>query len=112
MIVTLQSNGRSITGVRIGASNVRRYFRAKSRAVDLELDHLRIRCDLPASFWIDRPEISDPRLCAWLQSKCFGALQRGAAVTLKMVPAGTSYRLTLAPSSRLPDVSRTPTWTL
>jgi hypothetical protein len=112
MIVTTQSKGGSIIGLLVGASNVRRHFRAHSSAVDLELDHLRIRCDLEASFWRDRPEISDPRLGAWLQSKCSRALRQGSAVTLRMVRRGDSYRLTLARAAPLPDSSRNPSWTV
>lgn len=92
MIVTTQNKGRSITGLRIGTSNVRRYFRSDLHSIELELDHLRIRCDLQASFWRDRPEISDPRLCAWLQEKVFWHKPSGPA-TVEMVPAGESYRL-------------------
>ena len=39
--------------------------------IELELDHLRIQCWLDPAFWLDQPEISDPRLGAWLQSKNF-----------------------------------------
>lgn len=95
MIVRTQKKGRSITGLRVGTSNVRRYFRAGAETVDLELDHLRIRCDLQASFWHDRPEICDPRLCAWLQNKFFRQEFAGAPISLEMVDAGDSYRLTL-----------------
>lgn len=111
MIVTMKNKGHSITGLSVGISNARRHFRADSRAVDLELDHLRIRCDLPASFWRDRPEISDPRLCAWLQSKFSGAMQRGTPVLLEMVRTGDCYRLTSARSRPLPQSNRTPAWT-
>lgn len=92
MIVTMQNKGHSITGLRIGTSNVRRYFRSHLHTIDLELDHLRIRCDLKASFWRDRPEISDPRLCSWLESKFFWhTLPK--PVSVEMVPTGDSYRL-------------------
>jgi hypothetical protein len=91
MIVTVQNRGHSITGVRIGAANVRRHFRSGLHAIDLELDHLRIRCDLEASFWRDRPEISDPRLCAWLEAKFWDELP--GPVSVEMVRAGESYRL-------------------
>jgi hypothetical protein len=90
----MQNKGRSITGLRVGMSNVRRYFRAGLKAIDLDLGHLRIRCDLPTSFWRDRPEISDPRLCAWLQNKFSRENLNGAPLLLEMVPAGDGYRLT------------------
>lgn len=94
MIVTTKIKGRSITGLRIGTSNVRRYFPLGLEAVDLELDHLRIRCDLHARFWRDLPEISDPRLCAWLQNKFFRQRRPGVPIPLEMVGAGDRYRLT------------------
>jgi hypothetical protein len=93
MTVWMQNKGRSITGLRVGTSNVHRYFHSGLDAVDLELDHLRIRCKLQASFWSDRPEISDPRLCAWLQNK-YEKLS-GGPLSLEMVRAGDSYRLSL-----------------
>ena len=98
MIVTMLKKGRLITGLRVGISNARRHFRSK--AVDLELDHLRIRCDLPAGFWRDRPEISDPRLCTWLQNKCSRGIGPGAAPILELVRIGDSYRLTCHDSLR------------
>lgn len=94
MIVTTQNKGRSITGLRVGTSNVRRYFRHGLEAIDLELDHLRIRCALQASFWHGRPEISDPRLCAWLQNKFFREGLSGSPIPLEMVGTGDCYRLT------------------
>ena len=93
MIVWMQNKGRSITGLHVGTSNVRRYFRSGLDAVDLELGHLRILCKLQSSFWRDEPEISDPRLCAWLQNKC--EKLPGTPVSLEMVRAGDFYRLTL-----------------
>ncbi|HEV2133006.1 MAG TPA: hypothetical protein VGR47_01965 [Terracidiphilus sp.] len=98
MIVTTQTRGHSITGLRIGAANVRRYFPSGLHSIDLELDHLRIRCDLEASFWRGRPEISDPRLCSWLQAKCSHELPE--QVSVEMVPAGDSYRLQCRRSPR------------
>lgn len=92
MIVTMQNKGRSITGLRIGASNVRRYFHSHRHSIDLELDHLRIRCELQASFWRDQPEITDRRLCSWLESKFFW-LTQPEPVSVEMVPTGDSYRL-------------------
>jgi hypothetical protein len=98
MIVTMQTRGHSITALRVGAANVRRYFPSGLHAIDLELDHLRIRCDLEASFWRDCPEISDPRLCSWLKAKFWDALP--GSVSAELVPAGTYYRLQPCRSSR------------
>ena len=101
MIVWMQKKGRIITGLRIGTSNVRRYFRAGIDCIDLQLDHLCIRCKLQASFWRDQPDISDPRLCAWLQSK-FEKLP-GTPASLEMLSAGDSYRLILRPAKQSHD---------
>jgi hypothetical protein len=98
MIVRIQNKGRSVTGLRIGASNVRRYFRSELDAIDLELDHLRIRCQLKAGFWNDQPEISDSRLCAWLQNKC--EKLPGTPGSPEMVREDDSYRLDLPRSMR------------
>lgn len=94
MIVSMQNNGGSITGIRMRLSDVRRHFPSDLKAVDLELDHLRIRCDLDASFWLDRPQISDPRLCVWLEEKLFWC-KISTQPVLQMVRAGDSYRLQL-----------------
>jgi hypothetical protein len=98
MIVTTQTKGHSITGLRVGAADVGRYFPSDLHSIDLELDHLRIRCDLEPSFWRGRPEISDPRLCSWLQAKCSHELLE--QVSVEMVPTGDSYRLQCHRSSR------------
>lgn len=100
MMVTTQNQGRSITGLRVGTCNVRRYFRRDLEAIDLELDHLRIRCALQASFWHGRPEISDPRLCAWLQNKFSRERPSGSPKSLEMVSTGDGYRLTPFRSDR------------
>lgn len=94
MLVRVQNNGHMITGLRIGTSNVRRHFRSHLNAIELELDHLRIRCELNAGFWHGQSEISDPRLCAWLEEKYFWhALP--STISAEMVPTGDSYRLHL-----------------
>jgi hypothetical protein len=94
MIVSLQNRGLSVSGLRIGSSNVRRYFPDGTRTIDLQLEHLHIRCDLQPSFWHDQPEISDPRLCAWLEAKNLHAKLRRTRFSLAMEPAGCdSYRL-------------------
>jgi hypothetical protein len=91
MLVTMQKRGRGITELHIGASNVRRHFSRDMRTV--ELDHLRIECDLKPDFWRDQPEISDPRLCSWLKAKNVGG---GGAGQVVMFPAGERlFRLRL-----------------
>src|SRR5260370_397796 len=82
MIVTMQNKGRSgsaITGLYIGLGNVRRHFPEGVRVIELELEDLRIECELKASFWRDQPEITDPRLCAWLEAK--NAQSRGSVIS-------------------------------
>lgn len=92
MIVTMQNKGRSITGLRIGNANVQRYFPSDIRSIEIELDHLRIRCDLQGRFWLDRPEITDRRLCAWLEEKIYWP-KSPDNVVVEMVGSGDSYRL-------------------
>ena len=94
MVVKTQNKGRSITGLTVGAANVRRYFPKNVAAIELQLDHLEIECGLAPNFWQGEPEIHDPRLCAWLESKnCHGQPGR-PPVSLAMIPSGErSYRL-------------------
>lgn len=99
MIVRAQNNGRSITGIRMSIYDARRHFPTDLKAVDLELDHLRIRCDLHAGFWLDQPQISDPRLCLWLEEKIFWRKAPTPPV-LRMVKTGDSYRLQLHSPAR------------
>lgn len=90
MLVTLQNKGHSIIGIRIRTSDARRHFPTNVKAVDLKLDHLRIRCDLKDSFWLNRPQISDPRLRLWLETK---ALWNNLSRVLQMQKDGDSYTL-------------------
>jgi hypothetical protein len=53
----------------VGVSNARRYFSKRVKQIELQLDHLRIECWLAPDFWRGQPEIHDPRLCLWLESK-------------------------------------------
>lgn len=69
MVATSLCMGTRVTGLYVGESNVRRYFRQRVAEIELQLDHLRIQCGLAPDFWRDRPEIHDPRLCLWLESK-------------------------------------------
>jgi len=95
MQVEVQRKGRSITGLNVGATNVRRYFPRGSSSVDLQLDHLEIQCELRPAFWQNEPHISDPRLGAWLEAK---NLPRGSTrkSVVHLVPTDKqSYRLQL-----------------
>jgi hypothetical protein len=93
MVVTTQSKSRGVTGLLVGAHNVRRYFPKQNSFVELQLDHLQIQCGLAPGFWQDQPEIYDPRLCAWLESRLHGKSDR-APIPLAMIPAGkNSFRL-------------------
>jgi|SRR6516225_5895814 len=88
MVVKTQVKGSEITGLLVGASNVRRYFPKKMRFVEFQLDHLQIRCPLTPEFWRGRPEIHDPRLCEWLDFKIFHRMQSRSAIRLAMTPSG------------------------
>jgi hypothetical protein len=69
MIVTSVCVGHHVTGLKVGARNARRYFPRGASEIELQLGHLCIQCGLTADFWQDQPEIHDPRLCLWLESK-------------------------------------------
>ncbi len=106
MVVKTQSKGREITGLEVGIHNVRRYFPRDTAVIELELDHLRIQCWLTPDFFGDHPEIHDPRLGAWLESKNFHERPSRVPVPLAMIPNGNnSFRLrpiALNASSRKP----------
>ncbi len=94
MVVKTQSKGRGITGLHVGSSNVRRYFPKDTAVIELQLDHLQIQCGLEPDFWEGQPEIHDPRLCAWLESKNFRGKPNRAPIPLAMIPAGKhAFRL-------------------
>jgi hypothetical protein len=100
MVVKTQSKGRGLTGLHVGALNVRRYFPKNISVIELELDHLQIQCGLDPEFWRDEPEIHDPRLCAWLESKNFHTKPGRTPVPLVMVPSGNnSFKLQLVGSN-------------
>jgi len=88
MVVKTQSKGHGVTGLHVGATNVRRYFPRDISVIELELDHLQIQCGLHPAFWQDEPEIYDPRLCAWLESKHFRTRSDRTPVPLAMIPSG------------------------
>lgn len=98
MIVTMQSKGQSITGIRIGMSDARRFFPGGLNSVDLELDHLRIRCGIRSNSRLHHAEISDPRLSAWLEEKFYWRKLPSTPVSVELVKSGNSYRLQLVPS--------------
>ena len=93
MVGKTHSKGHGVTGLHVGTQNVRRYFPKGTKNIELQLGHLRIQCGLPPDFWNGQPEIHDPRLCAWLESKnLHGTANR--TVPLAMIPAGgNSFQL-------------------
>ncbi len=93
MVVKLQNNGAAITGIRFKTSDVRRYFPRGQRAMDLNLDELLIRCELPEGFWENSPEISDPRLCAWLEQKFFLHKLTSTPASVEMSKELNGFRL-------------------
>jgi hypothetical protein len=94
MVVKTNYNGREITGVEIGAGNVRRYFSKESAVIELLLDHLQIQCGLAPNFWQGQTEIRDPRLRVWLESKNFKAQPGEPPVPLALIPSGKNcFRL-------------------
>jgi hypothetical protein len=94
MVVTTQSKGRGVTGLNVGTDNAQRYFPKGVSAIEIQLDHLHIECKLPPSFWQGQPEIYDPRLCAWLESKHFHSNPGRKPVPLAMIPSGkNSFKL-------------------
>jgi hypothetical protein len=94
MVVTTQSKGRGVTGLNVGTGNVERYFPRGVQCIELQLDHLEIQCDLAPAFWQGKPEIYDPRLCAWLESKRLNPNRGNPPVCLALIPSGkNSFRL-------------------
>jgi len=88
MVVRTQNKGLEITGLQVGANNVRRYFPRDMAVIELQLDHLEIQCCLGPDFWRDQPEIKDPRLCSWLASKNLHERPSRDAVAMAMIPNG------------------------
>jgi hypothetical protein len=94
MVVKTQSRGHGVTGLHVGEANVRRYFPKQISVVELQLDHLRILCGLDPDFWKGQPEIHDPRLCCWLESKNFNRRPDRSPVPLALIPSGeNSFRV-------------------
>jgi hypothetical protein len=88
MIVRAQGTNGRIAALHVGIGNVLRYFSQHSSTIELELDHLRIRCELPPEFWTSKPEICDRRLCAWIEAKRHGSA--GPTIPLNMQPRGNN----------------------
>ena len=104
MVVKTHSKGHGITGLDVGSDNVRRYFPRGTQNIELQLGHLRIQCGLKPEFWDGHPQIFDPRLCAWLESKQLQPSAGKPPVSLAMIPSGhNSYQL--QPVSPLQPVS-------
>jgi len=94
MMVKAQSRGRGISGLYVGIGNARRHFPRDISVIEINLDHLRIQCGLAPGFWQGQPEIYDPRLCAWLETKHMHRTNGRASVRLAMIPEGkNSFRL-------------------
>jgi len=101
MLVKSQCIGNRVTGLVVGENNVRRYFPRKVKAINLKLDHLLIECGLAARFWDGEPEIHDPRLCLWLESKQSRQSNCRASVPFDMTPTGEgTFTLGFAESKR------------
>ncbi len=88
MLVKSHCIGNRVTGLYVGENNVRRYFPRKVEAIILKLDHLMIECGLAPRFWDGEPEIHDPRLCLWLESKQSRDSNCRSSMPFYMIPAG------------------------
>jgi hypothetical protein len=94
MVVKTLRMGRKVTGVEVGAVNVRRYFSQEAAEIELLLDHLQIQCGLNPGFWQGDTAICDPRLSAWLESKYFGFHPSDPPIPLALIPTGKNcFRL-------------------
>src|SRR6202789_2263845 len=72
----------------------------------------RFKCDLEPEFWQDEPDIFDPRLCAWLESKNFHTRPDRAPVPMVLIPSGkNSFKLhpvRMADEAKIRDIQRPP----
>ncbi len=94
MMVRAQYCGNRAAGLYIGVSNARRYFSKRIGHIELQLDNLQIICGLTPHFWQDKPEIQDPRLCVWLETKHPRATPHWTEVPMALIPAGkNTFRL-------------------
>lgn len=93
-MVRTECKGRRVTGIYIGARNARRNFPRQDAAVEFELGHLRIGCELGPGFWRDQPRICDPRLCEWLEFKLYRERRYLTPLPLALVHSGrNAYRV-------------------
>ena len=95
MVVKAQYEGHRISGIWVGVNNVRRYFSKRTTVIELQLDHLQIQCGLTPHFWEGRPEINDPRLCDWLESKNLQERFSRTGVPLAMSEPKSSTQMVL-----------------
>jgi hypothetical protein len=87
MLVRAQSKGHGVYGLLLKAEDVRRHFPRNTSAIEFKLGELRIGCSLPPDFWNGRPEISDRRLCEWLEFKVFRGRPYRKPLALEMTQA-------------------------
>jgi hypothetical protein len=93
-----RSGHSGVIGLNIGAANVTEHFPPGTEFIELELDHLRIVCTLPPSFWLDQPEIHDLRLSSWLEAKRNSGKLGRQPSPVAMVPCGAQkFRLQPVP---------------
>ena len=96
MLVRAQSKGRGVYQLLLKAEDVRRHFPRNTSAIEFKLGELRIDCELTPDFWNGRPEISDHRLCEWLEFKVFRGRPYRKPLCLEMTRTGeNSFRLEL-----------------
>jgi hypothetical protein len=94
MVVKTRNKGLGVIGLHVGVNNVRRYFPERIEVIELQLDHLRIQCGLAPDFWQGAPDIYDPRLGAWLESRHLHGRLARTPIPLAMIPEGkNSFRL-------------------
>jgi hypothetical protein len=94
MRVNAESKGRGLFELHVGEENARRYFPQSACAIELELDHLRIQCDLTPDFWRGQADIFDPRIGAWLQNKRMHSNLTRTPIPLAMIRSGdNAFRL-------------------
>ena len=98
MLVTSQCIGHRVIGILVGKRNVERYFPKDIKEIELQLDHLRIECGLEPHFWNGKPEIADPRLGLWLESKDRAGSGRRAPISLSLIPSGRNNSFIVGPT--------------
>ena len=94
MVVRTQSRGRTVAGLRFDAGDVERFFPRRTANIELQLGELRIHLELKPDFWNGRPEITDRRLCEWLEFKAFHGRPCRRPLALELTPTGAgAFRL-------------------